>query len=437
MSYPAHLRTTEVRPVMPLLGRRPSHEKGLPASSCAGAEGRSAVGKLAFTFLWLLVFAMPWEDAVTLPGFGTGTRLIGVPALALGVVAIVERGRIRRPAPGHVIMILFVLWTAVSYLWSADPEETLVAASSYRQLLMMVWLIWELSSRLREQILLLNAYVLGTFVSGVDTAYEFLSHHESAYQRYTGSGLNPNDLALTMALSIPASYYLLVQSKGWIVWVYRIQIALAGASILLTAARGGFLAGLVAFSIVPLIYGRLSRRQKIANLLTTVLVICGGLIFLPSSSWERIATIPNELREGTLTGRTVIWGAGLEIFRAHPFLGVGAAAFRESVSRALSEPIVAHNTFLSILAEEGVIGFTLFCALLGVLALSVRAMPSVAQRFWIVILGVWAVGVSSLTWETRKPTWFFFGLLMAQWASLASRNSSVPARLSFPQARRV
>ena len=418
MSYPADVRTSDVRPVMPVLAPRPRYDSGWSASSFVDSEDRSAMGRLAFAFLWLLVFAIPWEDAVTIPGFGTGTRLIGIPALALGVMAIVERGKVRRPGAGHVIMILFAMWAAVSYLWSVDPEETLVAASSYRQLLVMVWLIWELSYRAREQTRLMQAYILGTFVSGIDTIYLFLSHHEAAYQRYTGSGLNPNDLALIMALSIPTSYYLLVQSKGWIVWVYRLQLLLAGTAILLSAARGGFLAGVVAFSIVPLTYVRLSRRRRIATLLTTALVICGGLAFLPSSSWERLSTIPNELRQGTLTGRTVIWTAGWELFRMHPFLGVGAAGFRDSVSRALSEPIVAHNTFLSVLVEQGVIGFTLFCALLGVLGLSVSAMPSLPRRFWIVILGVWVVGVSSLTWELRKPTWFFFGLLMAQWASL-------------------
>jgi len=418
MSYPADVRTSDVRPVMPVLAPRPRYDSCCSASSFVGAEDRSAMASLAFAFLWILVFAIPWEDAVTIPGFGTGTRLIGIPALALGVMAIVERGKVRRPGAGHVIMILFAMWAAVSYLWSVDPEETLVAASSYRQLLVMVWLIWELSYRAREQTRLMQAYILGTFVSGIDTIYLFLSHHEAAYQRYTGSGLNPNDLALIMALSIPTSYYLLVQSKGWIVWVYRLQLLLAGTAILLSAARGGFLAGVVAFSIVPLTYVRLSRRRRIATLLTTALVICGGLAFLPSSSWERLSTIPNELRQGTLTGRTVIWTAGWELFRMHPFLGVGAAGFRDSVSRALSEPIVAHNTFLSVLVEQGVIGFTLFCALLGVLGLSVSAMPSLPRRFWIVILGVWVVGVSSLTWELRKPTWFFFGLLMAQWASL-------------------
>jgi O-antigen ligase len=174
-----------------------------------------------------------------------------------------------------------------------------------------------------------------------------------------------------------------------------------------------------------------------------VLVVCVGLVFIPSSSWERLSTIPDELRQGTLTGRTVIWGSGLEVFRAHPFLGVGAAAFRYSLGRTLSEPIVAHNTFLSVLVEQGVIGFTLFCAWLGVLALSVSTMPSLPQKLWIVTLGVWVVGVSSLSWEMRKPTWFFFGLLMAQWASLERglTDSFGPAigytRRSFPQAPRA
>jgi hypothetical protein len=29
---------------------------------------------------------------------------------------------------------------------------------------------------------------------------------------------------------------------------------------------------------------------------------------------------------------------------------------------------------------------------------------------------VWAVGVSTLTWEHRKPTWLIFGLIVAAWS---------------------
>ena len=411
----------------------PKPDKNGAVISIVGAEEVSCLGKLAFASLWLLVFAMPWEDAITIPGFGTSARLIGMVALGLGVLAIMERGKIRRPAAGHIVLGLFVLLAALSYLWSLYPEGTLIQTFSYVQLLAMVWLIWELAPRMREQMKLMQAYVFGTFISGIDTIYEFFSHQESVYQRYAGARLDANDLGLIMALSIPMSYYLLIENKGWTIWVYRIQLILAGTTILLTASRGATLATLVALAIVPLTQARLTGRQRIALILTVSLLVYGLVLFVPSTSWERLSTLPTELEQGTLTGRTIIWKAGWEIFRAHPFLGIGANAFRVIVSRVLAEPIrleerdpapPAHNTFLSVLVEQGVIGFAVFCALLGVLAASLRAMPPFPQRLWIVSLGVWVVGVSSLTWEMRKPTWFFFGLIMAQCGSMALKRGT-------------
>ncbi len=419
-------------------------DTGAAARSFAGAEQFSTLGKFAFASLWLLVFAMPWEDAITISGFGTSVRLIGMVAVGLGVLAIIERGKVRRPAPGHVILALFVVLAALSYLWSLYPEGTIVEVFSYFQLFTMVWLIWELAPGVREQLRLMRAYVLGTLVSGIDTLYLFLSHQESAYQRYAGARLDANDLGLIMALSIPMSYYLLIEYKGWMAWVYRVQLILAGTTILLTASRGATLATLVALAIVPLTQARLNGRQRIALLLTIALLVAGALFFVPSTSWERLSTLPSEFEHGTFTGRTIIWKAGWEIFRAHPFLGIGANAFRVIVSRVLAEPIrlderdpapPAHNTFLSVLVEQGVIGFTVFCALLGVLALSLRAMPPFQQRLWIVSLAVWAVGVSSLTWEMRKPTWFFFGLLVAQCGSVAQRRSMQSVAPGLTEAR--
>jgi O-antigen ligase len=413
-------------PRQPWISLKPG--KKLAAHSLVGAEEISVLGKLAFASLWLLVFAMPWEDAITIPGFGTSARLIGMVALGFGFLVIIERGKIRRPSAGHVVMGLFVLLAALSYLWSLYPEGTLIQTFSYIQLFAMVWLIWELAPQVREQLQLMQAYVFGTFISGIDTIYEFFSHQESVYQRYAGARLDANDLGLIMALSIPMSYYLLIENKGWTVWVYRVQLILAGITILLTASRGATLATLVALSIVPLTQARLTGRQRVALILTVFLLVYGVVLFVPSTSWERLSTVPTELEQGTLTGRTIIWRAGWEIFRAHPFLGIGANAFRMIVSRVLAEPIrleerdpapPAHNTFLSVLVEEGVIGFTVFCALLVVLAVSLRAMPPFPQRLWIVSLGVWVVGVSSLTWEMRKPTWFFFGLIMVQCGSMA------------------
>jgi O-antigen ligase len=429
---------------------RPNNSGAAPA--LIQADESSILGKLAFISLWLLVFAMPWEDAITISGFGTSVRLIGTIAVGLGVLAVIERGRIRRPSPGHVIMALFVLQAVASYLWSLYPEGTLTESFTYIQLFIMVWLIWELAPRTREQMWLMQAYVFGTFVSAIDTAYLFLSHQESVYQRYAGAKLDANDLGLIIALSIPVSYYLFIRSKGWMVWVYGLQLVLAGTTVLLTASRGGTLASLVALAIVPLTHARLTGRQRIVVLLTVSVLISGAVLFVPSSSWERLSTMPTEFAQGTLTGRTIIWKAGWEIYRSHPFLGIGANAFRPIVSRVLAEPIrldqdalpaapPAHNTFLSVLVEQGVLGLALFCALLGVLSLSARALPTFPRKLWIVCMGVWMVGVSSLTWEMRKPTWLFFGLLLAQCGSMAAKRLGAESRakswhsLTIPSAR--
>ena len=410
---------------------RPANDAALRRA--AGDESISGLRTLAFACLWMLVFTIPWEDAVTIAGFGTSARLVGVLAMGLGLLAIIERASLRRPTAAHLMMFLFVILSAISYLWSLYPEGTLAQDITYIQLLTMVWLIWELCPRNQQQRRLMQAYVLGTCVSGVDTLYDYLSHQESAYQRYAGARLDANDLGLMMALSIPFSYYLSVTAKGRAVWVYRVQLVLAITTVLLTASRGAMLATVVALSIVPLTHARLTMRQRVAIVLTLLLLVIAALQFIPASSWDRLSTVPNEFERGTMTGRTIIWKAGWELFRAHPFLGIGANAFRVMVSRVLAEPIrrevpgmppapPAHNTFLSVLVEEGVLGLALFCGLIGVLMLSLKGMPALQRQLWIVCLAAWVVGVSSLTWEMRKPTWFLFGLLIAQSSSMLQRR---------------
>jgi O-antigen ligase len=135
----------------------------------------------------------------------------------------------------------------------------------------------------------------------------------------------------------------------------------------------------------------------------------------------------DELQEGTLTHRTLIWTAGLDIFRDHALIGTGAGSYGTAVLRAIDRPYVAHNSFLSVLVELGVIGVILFGGLLASMFYSALRMAPRERHFWLAMLITWVVGVSVLTWESRKPTWFLFAMLAAHvHASRTVVRRSVP-----------
>ena len=46
------------------------------------------MGNLSFSGVVLLVFVIPWENSILLPGFGTLSRAIGVGAIVAGVLSI-------------------------------------------------------------------------------------------------------------------------------------------------------------------------------------------------------------------------------------------------------------------------------------------------------------------------------------------------------------
>mgnify|MGYP001591776595 CR=1 FL=1 len=146
------------------------------------------------------------------------------------------------------------------------------------------------------------------------------------------------------------------------------------------------------------------------------------LQFAPAPARNRLATISSELTRGTLHNRTLIWKAGLKVLKSRPVVGVGVGAYPEAVRPALGTPgvpghqYVAHNSFLSVLVEGGLIGFGLYGLLLGTLAVFIWTMRATERALWSVVLAVWVVGVSTLTWEHYKPSWLLMALIMTEWA---------------------
>jgi O-antigen ligase len=279
----------------------------------------------------------------------------------------------------------------------------------------------------------MQSYVLGAYVSIVATMAGFAAGTVRQSGRYAAFTFDPNDLGLTLALGIPMAWQLMHRQAGRLGrWVNGVYLPAAIVSVLLTASRGALVATVIATSIVVWSFARLGRRAKVTTVLLISVTAAGVHAVTPASSWQRLAKGREELATGDISYRLVIWRAGAREFLARPTAGVGAGAFRVAVEPALGRAWAAHNTYLAILVEQGLIGFAIFATMGALLLWRARAMPPWERRLCLVLSFTWAAGVGTLTWEHRKPTWFVLGLLISHagvaWSAGALQTGTMQVR---------
>jgi len=377
---------------------------------------------VTWPLVWGFVLTIPWEKSVYIGEIGTLTRLAGAAALA----AALARAWLRRARPRPNLVLLaataFVLWSALSWLWSLDRTASADRAVTLAQLAAMVWMIGETARAGVRFRLLMAAYLAGSTLAAGLTLSRYFRGLETYYRRYAAPGFDPNDMGLTLALAIPMALYLDAQTRGWVRWAYRGCAVFVVAGVLLTASRTALMVSLTGFALIPLLWKRIGFEQRVVSLAILGLLVGGMLFLAPKPSRERLASPPAEMQGGKVVSRLGIWRAGLQVFRAHPIKGIGAGAYPQAVEPLIGRPAraghryVAHNTYLSVLVETGLLGFGLFSSLIAAVILMVWFLPLAERAVFGVLLTGWALGIFMLTWEIRKPGWLVFGLVTAAWS---------------------
>src|SRR5260370_13770505 len=156
--------------------------------------------------------------------------------------------------------------------------------------------------------------------------------------------------------------------------------------------------------------------MRFAPLVGGVLLLALGLTFTPKANLDRISTIGSEISSGRIGKRTQIWTAGMMVFRQHPLTGTGAATFANAVEPLIGRDLAAHNVYVSVLTETGIIGFLIFSIALITCFMTAMNLGSSERALWLIVMVIWCIGVMSLTWEYKKITWSVFGLLIASGA---------------------
>jgi O-antigen ligase len=384
---------------------------------------------LAYAALWVFVFIVPWENIILISGIGTIGRLMGMIAVGFAVMAALMSGRVRRPQPFHVAAALFVIWAGIGVFRTVDEGRAIGKFGTYFQLFVVLWMIWELAPSFRHQRGLLLAYVLGAYVAAINTIMVYRSLLGTNVRRFSAQNFDPNDLGMTLALAIPMAWYLgMTYHQPIMRWVCRAYMPLALVAIGLTGSRGALVASIVALLIVPVSMTQLSPGRVAAGIFLIFVSGAVAVSYIPATSWERFGTTRREVlsASGNVNSRLVVWKMGLRAFSHRPLVGYGTSGFNWAVRSQ------AHNSWLAVLVEQGIIGFAMYAAMFITVFIRILRMPTMERRFALVLLITVCTAMLPLGWDDRKPVWVILAVLTALAAALPTRASGfqpLPQRL--------
>lgn len=394
------------------------------------------MNKFSFYALGLFFFSLPWQDIVALPGGSalSVSRLVGLVLIAAAVVATLSRGlvRLRVPALTLVLTGLFCLWVtlgSIGNLWS--PTGALVKAATFIQLAVMAVVIWQLCRTEREHHALLQAFVLGAYVVAGRLVYDYIANPfvpnaAQSFERYVGLGGNPNGVAAIMALALPMAYFLgAFRSRGPWRWLNFLYLPLAVFGIILTASRGGFVIALVGLLVIPLTAGYLRRSGRVAVVVGAVAVAAALAPVVPVANFTRIAETSSEVSDGNVSNRSQIWAGGFELYKTSPLIGIGTGSFNRAVEPVLGYSIAAHNAFLLVLIESGVVGFALFVLNFVIVLIPLLGLPGPERLFYGCLWLALVVSMLPSNVEDAQYVWALL-TLMATRRAYTARLAGVP-----------
>jgi O-antigen ligase len=367
---------------------------------------------VSLTKLAGLVLALAWLATVT---SGAGPRRRGLLALHPGAAWL---------------LAALIAWAAASAAWAGSPGAALGAAARYALNAALFLIAFSVVRGARELKWVVVAYVAGAAVSAAYGIVHQPSTGDEGLTRVAGTIGDANEFAAVLVSALPLAITLAVRAGA----ARRVRVLGAGATILcaagiaLSLSRGGLLASLVMLVAAILVAGR--WRAAVVAIALSIALAGAGYFLLGASSAARQRVTSS----GTGTGRTDLWRVGIRMVQDRPILGVGAGNYATASIRYLlrpgqlsrsdliaNTPKVAHNTYLHVVAELGVIGGVAFAGLIGfAMSCGVRAARAFERlrdgpmemfsRAWLVAMaGVFAADLF-ISAEFSKQLWLLLAL---------------------------
>lgn len=359
-----------------------------------------------------------------------------------------------------LLVLAYLAWCVVGMVWASNTGDVLYSLERYVPNFLVFFVVYSAARDRLDMRVLAAFFVLGAAVAGGDAV--LAPPAASAYADVSRSGGtfgDPNYLAavlvtgfaLSIALSRARSLTVLGQATAGVAAVLCIL------GILLSVSRGGLIALSVTLVAAICVAGRWRGKLAFA---AVILALFGAGYFVAIASPGARQRLTSG--QGGGSGRTTIWKVGWREVQHNPILGVGAGNFSDAGAKYVIEPglinhysggytayfidtpTVAHNTYLGVLAEEGIPGLCIFLAVIAVsldcmrrAALSYRAAGD--QEMELISYGAFCGTIGFLAasfFLSEEYSKQLYLLLALGPALLRVAATSAPAMMEWPVRRR-
>jgi O-antigen ligase len=341
---------------------------------------------LVISFLDVVPDVLPLTELVPGIPFAIGiTKFVGL-LLAMSWLArvasvphVARRGFLGDQPAFSLALIAFLAWVALSSLWAESFTNSGEALLRFGLNILLIPIVYAAVRTRKHIALVLSAVVLGAIASAV------VGTASGVGFRLAGATVEPNELAATLVAGLALAGGLAAATDR--PSLRRVAVgaaAVCAVGVVLTASRAGLLAMGVVLLAALLFAGRLRGPAITAGALVVVGCLAYFAALAPPDARERVTTLET-------TGRADIWTVAWRMVEDKPLHGVGANNFTTASVHYLLEPgelersdfivdkpKVAHNIYLHLLAELGIIGLGLFLA---ILLASLRLSLKAASRF--------------------------------------------------------
>lgn len=208
-------------------------------------------------------------------------------------------------------------------------------------------------------------YALAQFLTKSNRVWYFITPYQ---HRGTGTFINPNNLGgmLEMLIPLGLAYTLVGRLKPVtrVLLGYSSLMMLGGLAV--TLSRGAWVA--TALALAGLVAFMLPRRSlRVQALALLALLLGAGLYFVPENYSFRQRLAQTTEAKGDTYSRYQIWDAALQMWRDHPWWGVGPAHFDQRFHEYRPDQIQArpdrtHNDYLNTLVDWGGVGAAIAAA---------------------------------------------------------------------------